>query len=331
MIFRNVVWVVLLWWGAAGLAHADELRVRYEIDQRVSQMFNDRDYAALEQMAATFRDGNETSPSGLQKLTLFYSGVSKKMERSLRLGLTEPGLMQRIDDWQTAYPNSPTSAIVRAIALRNVAWHIRGGGYAASVDADAWAPFYAKLQEAEAVLVDAKDYAAIDAHWYIERAYVLTHQGAAPDAFADHMEEALESHPGYYQLYFAAIEYLAPKWHGNALMIEDFAQEMTARTRDVEGESLYARIYWYVAQTQYDDRLFQSSYVEWDQMRTGMMDVLARYPDQWNIQNFAYFACLAEDRDMLGRLLSRMDDQPIMRVWRRPELLAYCRDMAAPL
>ncbi len=56
-------------------------------------------------------------------------------------------------------------------------------------------------------------------------------------------------------------------------------------------------------------------------MRAGIEDVLAQYPNQWNIENFTFFACLANDAEMTKALLSQMDGEPIIRAWKRADIL----------
>lgn len=113
------------------------------------------------------------------------------------------------------------------------------------------------------------------------------------------------------------MEYNAPKWGGSAQAIEDFARAAVGRTRKTEGEGMYARIYWYAAQSQYHDQLFSQSKVDWPTMKRGIHDVLARYPDAWNLNNFARFACLAGDRAEAQALAARVGDIPDADVWNR--------------
>ncbi len=196
------------------------------------------------------------------------------------------------------------------------------------VDPEAWGPFYDWIDKADAVLTQAKDYAADDPFWYIHRANLYNHMGVKEDVFSAFMQEALDRHPNFYQLYFAGVEYYAPKWHGDAELIDAFANDAIARTGAAEGNGLYARIYWYASQTQYGFHIITELYVVWSKMRDGIEDVLAQYPDQWNIQNFAVFACLANDVDMIRNLFSQMDGPPIMSAWRNTDMLDYCRTLA---
>ena len=71
-----------------------------------------------------------------------------------------------------------------------------------------------------------------------------------------------------------------------------------------------------LSQTQYGDRLFLDSNVVWEKMKEGFDDVLKRYPDQCNINNFALFACFAKDRQKARELFELIKAPPILQVWK---------------
>jgi hypothetical protein len=48
------------------------------------------------------------------------------------------------------------------------------------------------------------------------------------------------------------------------------------KTRAIEGRGMYARIYWYVSQMQFGERLFKDTSVAWLKMKRGIDDVLKR-------------------------------------------------------
>ena len=50
------------------------------------------------------------------------------------------------------------------------------------------------------------------------------------------------------------------------------------------------------------------------------------YQDEWNLQHFAVFACLAEDRPMTARLFAQIKQQPIAKVWPDPNYFKHCKD-----
>ena len=130
------------------------------------------------------------------------------------------------------------------------------------------------------------------------------------------------------KLYFAGVDYFAPKWHGSASALEDYARSSLNFAQQTGEDALYARIYWYASQAQYGLRLFEQSEVDWRRMRRGIAEVLDDYPDPWNIQNFAVFACVADDRFMTRDLFKRMEGRMLPPVLRNPEMVAYCENVA---
>lgn len=62
-------------------------------------------------------------------------------------------------------------------------------------------------------------------------------------------------------MYFNAVDFLLPKWHGSNEAIEAFARKSVKTTAEQDGQGMYARIYWYASQTNYGMRLFTDSAV----------------------------------------------------------------------
>jgi hypothetical protein len=55
---------------------------------------------------------------------------------------------------------------------------------------------------------------------------------------------------------------------------------------------------------------------------------MKRYPDAWNINNYARFACLAKDRDKTRQLVALVGTSPVAEAWTPLELFARCRTWA---
>jgi hypothetical protein len=233
----------------------------------------------------------------------------------------------KADQWIEAYPNSPTAKLVKALVLEQYAWMHRGHGYASSVSKEGWEKFYSNIQAADKHLLESYEQASSDPEWYHRRCNTLNALSIAPENFLEVVNEGLERFPGYYQIYFCAMDYFAPRWHGDKETIEEFAKSSIEHSREQEGLGMYARIYWYASQTQYDWSLFTDSAVDWGMMSAGIDDVIQRYPDQWNIQNFAVFSCLAGDVEKTRNLISKFEGGPIRRVWRNPQMFEYCTNL----
>lgn len=298
---------------AAGLpARAGELEDRGAIKRDVSALFTAEEFDALDRMAAEYRTQESRTASGLWKLTLFYHGLYVPRE-----GPADDAYWVAVEKkflrWAAHNPHSAAAHIGYANTLIHHTWFYRGKGWARDVPQEAWKPFNEYLEKARLYLMEHKETA--DSKWYDVMLVTAKAENWPLDRFLALVEEATAKYPYFYEIYFRAIDYLLPKWHGDVAMIEAFANLAVEKTREREGTGMYPRIYWYASQIQYGTSLFTGTEVVWARMSAGIDDVLARYPDQWNINNFAHFACLARDREKAAALLARIEGEPIEYAW----------------
>ena len=94
-------------------------------------------------------------------------------------------------------------------------------------------------------------------------------------------------------------------------------------TKHEIGQSMYARIMWYVTQNVHPDLRAIPGF-NWDRMKMGMNDILKSYSEPWNINNFAAFACQARDIEKARVLLPQALDQPVFDVWGSQETFDAC-------
>ena len=310
-------------------ALCDELSERATIRREVGTLIAGEQFSALEALSARYRSAKSRTSSGIWHLTLFYSGVSSAFHTDRK----EQEFWLKADRsakrWIVNYPDSPTGHLAYARMLLNHGWNFRGSGYANTVEPQNWKPFHDYVQQARAYLEKNKDVASSDPYWYELMAVIAYAQGWPESEFSRLISEGLQREPAFYQTYFAAIDYYAPKWGGSIEAIEQFAREGLERTRSSEGFAMYARIYWYASQTEFGDRLFSESLVDWTTMKKGIDDVLTRYPDSWNINNFAKFACLSKDKIKTAELMARLNDGPLMSVWGTPLSFQQCKVWAS--
>ena len=206
-------------------------------------------------------------------------------------------------------------------------WTAQNGRQADSGSAE---PFRKHMARARKYLVSKEEIASKHPQYYATLVGFDTTLNLGDAQVRKDFDAGVRRYPNYYPLYFAMINHLMPKWHGGPGEIEAFAKAAVDATRDLEGEGMYARIYWFAAQNGYDDTLFFESFARWDRMRAGFEDVIARYPDQWNLQNYAHFACEAGDAETVARLLPRLQS-PIPEAWEGRASFAECRRLAGQL
>lgn len=310
-------------------AGADEMKESAEIIGGADKLFDAGQYEKLDQMAARYTGANARTSSGLWKRSIFFAAVTDKTRAAKFYEPSAVDLEKQFLEWMRRNPASTTAHIGYAEALIAHAWYFRGDGSASSVRQQDWAPFHEYLEKARQQLMDHADDAVTDPDWYITMLKVAQGQDWPHDRFLALLDEGLGRFPYYYPIYFSAINYLLPQWHGSVGEIEAFANAAAKYTEQDDGLGMYARIYWDVSQKLGGRNIFTYTQVDWSRMSTGIDDVLARYPDQWNINNFARLACLAQDPQKTRELIARIENPPISQVWKnsRPGF-ADCRALA---
>lgn len=323
-------WIVAISIGLVvpAAAYCDELSERASIKDEVVTSMRKEEFSKLELLSDTYRSSQARTSSGLWKLTLFYDGISLGFD----LHRKDDGFWLASEKfakkWVEHYPRSATARLAYARMLLNRGWSYRGPGLANTVEPQDWKPFHEFTQKARSYLETYKAIASGDPYWYNIMA-VIAYQQSWPEAeFSKLIHEGLARFPSFYQIYFEAMNYYAPKWGGDAALIEKFAREALERTKSTEGFGMYARIYWSASQFQYRERLFIDSKVDWSVMKQGIDDVLRKYPDGWNINNFAKFACLAQDKAKTAELINRIDTSPPVQAWGSMSIFQACRNWA---
>lgn len=297
------------------LADAGEAEIRDELTQQGREFFLTESFADLDYLAGVYLGDESRTLSGQWMIDKLHDGILSTVPCACKDEAEIIEMEQRAARWTAANPNSPTAHLVYAAALRKHGWWYRGTGYAKNVKADAWKPFREYLEASKSYLMERKDMLADDPRWYSEMLRLSTDQGWPMEDFYGLQQEAAGRHPYYYMIYYEAIRYLSPKWHGNAELLDGMARYAVSMTQGEEGESLYARIYWSAADVQFGHGLVSGQPEVWAAMRQGFSDMLEVFPDQWNIINFARYACVAGDKKIAARLFAEIDEDLVTRAW----------------
>ena len=295
-------------------AQDSETAVRDKIRLEVRSAVFAGEIDKLEAWAVEYRTKKSKTPSGLWKLALFYSGIEEAVAglEGSKNPQTIAYLADTIDLWQKKYPDSPSAKVVKGLALQKRAWMIRGNGYANTVASEAWRPFQEGIEQARAYFESVKASASIDPGWYCEMANIVKAQHWPRKQFDVFAAELLARHPDYHQAVFCTAEYLSPRWYfESAKALEIFADKAVEATRKEEGNALYARIYWAISDGKADTQVFGENFYMWPKIRAGFNDMIVRYPDPWNINHFAKFACLLGDKEQFAKLAERIGAVPL--------------------
>jgi len=309
---------------------ATELEQRAAISAATAEDFFDSDFKSLDTVSAKYRKEKSRTSSGLWNLSLFYAGLEEAIEAHIERHETDASLRavdERTRTWTQAFPDSPTGHIAHSMALLELAWALRRTEDASTDSPVSWDRFNELVAKARANLQTFKAVASVDPRWYQMMVIIARVQNWEPTAVDALVNEALEKEPLFYQTYFSAMD----SSRGDVRKLELFAQDAVVRTKMQEGQGMYARIYWYASQTQFRNDVFNKSLVDWNQMKAGFEDVIKRYPDAWNLNNYARFACLAGDKTKTLELLKRIETSVVPEAWVPQVMKHRCAEWANQL
>jgi hypothetical protein len=269
-----------------------ELEVRQEIYDRVEKLMVARDYAAIDAMEQRYLKGRELTPSGVPKLYELHAAIQNTFGNPHPHTYCMMAGEMVLGEWERTSPKSPTIYITEAAVHMKRAWCWRGNGYAYGVTSEGWSKFRANVAAAEAVLAAHKDVAAQDPEYYSIMEDVYQAQQRSRFEFESLLKEASAADPYYYPIYWGAYFYNMPQWYGSDVKVDAAARFAVERTRSRDGLGAYARYYWRASEQNCD---CWKTAIDWPSMKQAMRDVSKRYPDPWNLANFAKLSCRMND------------------------------------
>lgn len=302
---------------------------RRRIFASVQKLFNDRNFATLEHVAYRWQNGRERYLDGHWKIQVYFDAFANmKMSTDSQ----RDHFFESLEEWKRAYPNSVIPYIIKANALTSYAWEARGTGYAHTVTEEGWRLFGERLALARAELEAVHDRRTTFPQWYLNMQVVALGQGWPRSEYEELFEEAVSTEPNYHFIYVNKARYLQTKWHGKPGEWEAFAKSLIARFPDGRGEEFYTFTVWNmranVEQVIRKDggRYFEDTDVEWAPCKAGFDRLRKKYPDSiWILNNYAFFAGKAHDRETVRALLMELGDRCDMSLWVTWENVAYAR------
>lgn len=266
-----------------------------------------KDVDQLEDWAKTYRTTRSRAADGYWHLHYFHRTLAKLPVSKDRMEAIE-GWEELVKLWKLAHPTSPTPNIVLASRYFAEAWAARGSRFSHKVFDDAWKVYRENLEKARLVLLQAKPApgADFDPEWYARMAQIGLSLGDRRARFMAVVEEGLKREPSYYKLYNVAFVYLLPKWHGSAEDAEAWARTAAERTRETEGNSIYARIYASHSR-EADAREIMSTFaIDWPRMKSGIDDLMKRDVEPEMALRLLRLSCAAKDAEQVMAIWKRL-------------------------
>lgn len=270
----------------------NEMVERLQIINQTSAAIKASDFAALDKMAEHFRSTRALTLSGTWKLSRFYDTLEGDLTRKDQLkACKNPQSEDFFRRWIAHSPKEPAAHIMSARLGRQMAWCIRGGAYVRNVPEQDMQAFVRLTEQTYRQLNSVRAFAAKDPQFFVGMINLYPDVGANKSDFMDLINEAINAEPYYYDIYFAARRFFEEKWLGDVGDLQRFDRYVTEATEAGVGKSTYARIHWVEKGGLMSGDPAYLEGVDWPTWREGMRDIATKYPDDWNLSNFAKISC----------------------------------------
>ncbi|MFA7006771.1 MAG: WD40 repeat domain-containing protein, partial [Verrucomicrobiia bacterium] len=297
----------------------DESRMWEEFKAQVRALVDTENFSEVDKLADELRRTRTRWPGGTLKLEFLYTAY----QRTIHSEDEWQRHFSRLELWVKSNPNSVAARILLGEAYTSYAWVARGTGFAYTVTDDGRKLFEERLQKAREVLEAAGRLSTKDAAVYWTLGRVALGQSWPREQLEALFQKGIAIEPDWYQMYFVKAYNLLPRWHGKPGEWVKFAEQAAEMTRREQGESLYARIVWFMMNAvggtlefKKDEGFFTRNGISWPKLKQGFMDIEKRYPGSLRTVNtFCQFACLAGDADTARSLFARLGDRWDADVW----------------
>lgn len=310
-----VVAIALFLCANRAFAAEDEITLRVQIAQNAADLFSQGQFKELNALERRYRDGERT-PAGVWKLAIFYNmGLEFQPDQDSDFENNWSKIFSIAKLWVKTAP-SPAAYIVLANAYLDYGRSLSEAAH------DDKKLYREQSRFALQIMNSHKSDAALDPEWYATVANIAAIQHWPLDNVWALYGKAVKASPFYYDSYYQILYAMLPYWDDPAMAAFQLAGKSLLDTHQRRPE-IYARIIWHAMLEGW------ASY-EWGldmpQMNASMIDLVNRYPDQWNIGNMAHIACSSLYMQLARSLTDRMDGE-MDSVW-RDQYVSYekCKD-----
>jgi hypothetical protein len=295
----------------------------YDCSSTVYRWLDAKEYAKVERLYQELLETNPRAGDGQPILAGFLEGLDQYFGAQ-----AEAEARQDMAAWEAAVPKSKVLLLARPVMLQRQAWKARGGGYANMVPEESMKLFAGKLAHAGRSLQETESTGRNSPFWYWA-ALVVAGSTGEPAARMDRIfEQAATKFPDFLPIYYTRMNYLLPQWGGNWDAVDRFIRDAVRRTKARDGDAFYVWLYLDVVRKTRGEDPFEETRLSWPAMRKGFEDMIARYPDPFNKNTFATFACRARDRETTSRLLLELGDNAKLGQWSEGYTTESCRRFA---
>lgn len=301
----------------------DPQRPVLKVSIETNNMLLSRNFTELNKMVEVYRKENVLTSDGQPKLMGFYMGIMHsisecKTEHSEAEWSKFRTLLQ---DWRSASNDKSAANLSLAMFELAYGWHARGSSYAYKVSEEGWRLLKERNNNAKKMLAKMGAKERKDPQWYVNSIEVAAREDRSSKKYALLYRDAIKKFPQYYEFYFSYASYLSPEWGGSMSDFHEYVNQTVKQSNEKMGRVMYTRLHWSHA----DDDMFIDRNTDWSRMKLGFETILENFPDAWNRNNFASFACLAGDKKTFIEQFNIIKNNILSDAWRGPYNLSRCK------
>lgn len=309
-----------------GTIDTGELATRDAIVRLVAALVDAGAIDGLDSLADEFRGGVRTA-AGVWKLTLFHVAIARHSAAAASDPERATGILQTLTNWRLRPASGPTATITEASAILAFLRPRLEGTSLQQVSLLTQSAALTVLGELRDHLDANADRLAADPHYFVLRLELGATLGEPASYLAALAEQGLRRYPDYTQLYFAALDWLPLYERIDAASLDALARLSQAGGRTEDHFGIYARLVWHLVNRNPTAATALFRRLDWNKVKLGISVVVGDYPDAWNLNNFAFIACLAGDQETAAGLFDRISE-PAAEAWLDVGMFERCRAWA---
>jgi hypothetical protein len=284
------------------------------------------DFAQLERMAAANRTNKGRLIGGIWETFAFYEGTGLPAGNNFD-DSDYQFQIAIIQKWIKAYPQSAAARISAASIYTNYASFARGNGYANTVIASQWRPFYERTAQAEQLLLEAASLQERDREWYAAMQWIGFNEGWPRNQMEELLHDAVSFEPSYYHFYKQHAWYLRPQWYGQHGDIPAFAAKASSDLSEPQSSILYFQIVSAIA-CACREISYEVPAISYPRVREGYSNLTRLYGTSDMVANrFAFFACSFKDQASARDAFASITNME-PSVWMRQDIFDESRNWA---
>jgi tetratricopeptide (TPR) repeat protein len=295
-----------------------EMKLRSALIEEVQGYLRNGEYRKLDALRKRLLASGERTGSGVWKLAIFYNQLMDFPSRS-----RDPAYWVQMEGrakaWEKQAPTSSAARIFHVYVLLARGLAYRGNGFYKDVAKEDQATLIVAVKQAMAILskLEKPMLKEKDPEYFRATMWVLPWgENFRAHDIPGWLQKGIQMSPDYHELYFPAAWFSQDMWVAPPDQIDDVAR-MTAGQKTADTAAMYARVYWYANTKIYRGKVFEdiNSLADWEVMKPSYEALVARYPDPWNLNSYAYMACLAQDYPTMSEVLRRIGDRRVYATW----------------